>query len=123
MYVPALAARAPLGATYSATGMGEASIAAMISRMEVSSPPGVFMRRMTSRVSLGESSRNSRATYSDVAGPIAPSISRMTAFGAALAHEMGVAREMATSRAASENSPSAGAAEDARRPPRMIENE
>src|SRR5690606_30379936 len=41
MYTPALAARAPLGATYIATGTGEARMFLIMWRMEVSSPPGV----------------------------------------------------------------------------------
>jgi hypothetical protein len=47
MYVPALAARAPEGDTYVTIGMGEASIVRMISRMEVSSPPGVSTSNIT----------------------------------------------------------------------------
>ena len=39
--MPALAARAPLGATNAATGTGEARIALMMSRIDVSRPPGV----------------------------------------------------------------------------------
>src|SRR5882762_3620921 len=50
MKVPALAARAPLGATNDATGTGEARMALMISRIEVSRPPGVSMRSTTSCV-------------------------------------------------------------------------
>jgi hypothetical protein len=41
MYVPALAARAPLGKTNVATGTGDARISLMMSRIEVSRPPGV----------------------------------------------------------------------------------
>src|SRR5216110_3527085 len=48
MYVPALAARAPLGPTKTATGTREARIALMISRIEVSSPPGVSICSTTS---------------------------------------------------------------------------
>ncbi len=47
MNVPALAARAPPGATYPMTGTGEARIARMIWRIEVSSPPGVSIRSTT----------------------------------------------------------------------------
>ena len=39
--MPALAARAPGGETYVATGTGEARIARMMSRIDVSRPPGV----------------------------------------------------------------------------------
>src|SRR5881394_3729511 len=38
MYVPALAARAPLGATNAATGTGEARMSLMIWRIDKSSP-------------------------------------------------------------------------------------
>src|SRR5436309_556015 len=48
MKVPALAARAPPGATKLATWTGEARMSLMISRIEVSSPPGVSMRSTTS---------------------------------------------------------------------------
>src|SRR5262245_66432995 len=41
MYVPADAARAPLGATYTITGMGDAPIPLMISPVDETSPPGV----------------------------------------------------------------------------------
>src|SRR5450432_2620657 len=41
MYVPALAARAPLGATNAATGTGEASTSLIIWRIDKSRPPGV----------------------------------------------------------------------------------
>ncbi len=47
MKVPALAPRAPLGAMCASTGSGEASTARTISRIEVSSPPGVSMRSTT----------------------------------------------------------------------------
>jgi hypothetical protein len=47
MYVPALAARAPLGETKEATGIGEARMALMMSRIAVSSPPGVSSFRTT----------------------------------------------------------------------------
>jgi hypothetical protein len=43
-----------------ATGTGEARTALMIWRIEVSRPPGVFMRRMTSRISLGFAEPNWR---------------------------------------------------------------
>jgi hypothetical protein len=48
--VPALAARAPEGDTYVATGTGDARIARMMSRIEVSSPPGVSIRSTISEL-------------------------------------------------------------------------
>jgi hypothetical protein len=47
--VPALAARAPLGNTNVATGIREARIALLISRIAESSPPGVSIFRTTRR--------------------------------------------------------------------------
>ena len=82
MKVPALAARAPLGATNEATGTGEARIALMISRIEVSRPPGVSMRSTTSSVPSVAARSIERRTKSAAAGPIAPS-SGTTATGAA----------------------------------------
>src|SRR4051812_13104176 len=73
MKVPALAARAPLGATYTATGTGEARIALMISRIEVSRPPGVSICRITSSApSLAARSMLRFAKWA-LAGPMAPS--------------------------------------------------
>ncbi len=46
--MPALAARAPSGATKVATGTGEARMSLMIERIEVSSPPGVSSSITTS---------------------------------------------------------------------------
>ena len=82
MKVPALAARAPLGATNEATGTGEARIAFMISRIALSRPPGVSMRSTTSCVPSVAARSIERRTKSAVAGPIAPS-SGTTATGAA----------------------------------------
>ena len=48
MNVPALAARAPSGATNVAIGTGEARIALMIARIDLSSPPGVSSFSTTS---------------------------------------------------------------------------
>src|SRR5438477_9709395 len=84
MKVPALAARAPLGATNDATGTGEARIALMISRIEVSRPPGVSMRSTTSSVQSVDARSIERRTKSAAAGPIAPS-SGTTATGTAAA--------------------------------------
>ncbi|WP_157731051.1 hypothetical protein [Variovorax sp. HW608] len=47
--MPALAARAPLGATKLATGTGEARMSLMMLRMEASSPPGVSIWITTRR--------------------------------------------------------------------------
>jgi hypothetical protein len=59
--VPALAARAPSGATYVATGTGEARIALMIERMEVSRPPGVSSSSTTSAAPFSAALRMARA--------------------------------------------------------------
>jgi len=48
MKVPALAARAPLGPTQTATGTGEARMSLMMARIEVSRPPGVSTRSTAS---------------------------------------------------------------------------
>src|SRR6267142_502087 len=73
MKVPALAARAPPGATKLATGTGEARMSLMISRIEVSSPPGVSMRSTTSCALSFAARCSARRTKSALAGPIAPS--------------------------------------------------
>src|SRR2546427_450991 len=73
MKVPALAARAPPGATKLATWTGEARMSLMISRIEVSSPPGVSMRSTTSCALSFAARCSARRTKSALAGPIAPS--------------------------------------------------
>jgi hypothetical protein len=50
MKVPALAARPPLGDTKPTTGNGAERMSWTMSRIAVSSPPGVSMRRMTNAV-------------------------------------------------------------------------
>src|SRR3954467_3930449 len=72
MKVPALAARAPLGATKEATGTGEARIALIISRIALSRPPGVSMRSTTSWVPSVAARSIERRTKSAVAGAIPP---------------------------------------------------
>src|SRR6266567_3928659 len=72
MYVPALAARAPLGPTNTATGTREARIALMITRIDVSSPPGVSICSTTSCAPSLSARSSPRVTNSAVAGPIAP---------------------------------------------------
>src|SRR6185436_4641474 len=73
MNVPALAARAPLGATKTATGTGEARIALITSRIEVSSPPGVSTWRMTSSAPSFAARSMPRFAKWALAGPMAPS--------------------------------------------------
>src|SRR4051794_15549797 len=73
MKVPALAARAPLGATKAATGTGEARIALMISRIEVSRPPGVSICRITSSAPSLAARSMLRFAKCALAGPMAPS--------------------------------------------------
>src|SRR3954470_18211821 len=73
MKVPALAARAPLGATKTATGTGEARIALITSRIEVSSPPGVSICRITSSAPSLAARSMLRFAKCALAGPMAPS--------------------------------------------------
>src|SRR5690349_7602359 len=79
MNVPALAARAPDGATYPTTGIGDARIACTIARIEVSRPPGVSRRSTTSCAFSRCACARPRSTYSAVAGPITPVTSSPTA--------------------------------------------
>src|SRR5215471_7078456 len=72
MYVPALAARAPLGATNAATGTGDARIALMMSRIERSRPPGVSICSTTSCARSFPARASPRSTKSALDGPIAP---------------------------------------------------
>jgi hypothetical protein len=97
MKVPALAARAPLGATNTATGTGEARIALMTSRIEVSSPPGVSRWMTTSSTPPFAARSMARFTKWALAGPIAPS-SGTRETGAARAHA-DQSRPMRTKRA------------------------
>ncbi len=76
MYVPALAARDPAGATQVTTGTSEARILRMMSRMEASSPPGVFMRSTTTPAPSRSARVMLRAMWSRVAGPMASSTVR-----------------------------------------------
>src|SRR5689334_15699207 len=73
MKVPALAARAPLGATKPATGTGEARIALITSRIEVSRPPGVSICTTTSCAPSLAARSIERRTKCALAGPTAPS--------------------------------------------------
>ena len=83
MNVPVLAARAPLGATNTATGTGEARIALITSRIEVSSPPGVSTRTMmSSRLSFA-ARRWPASRKCALAGPTAPSSGTATSTGRA----------------------------------------
>src|ERR1051326_664051 len=73
MNVPALAARAPLGATNTTPGTGEARIALITSRIEVSRPPGVSICRMTSSAPSLAARSMPRLAKCALAGPMAPS--------------------------------------------------
>ena len=76
--VPALAARAPLGDTYVTTGTSEASIACTMSRIDVSSPPGVSIVTTTTEARCSFASLRALTKKSLVAGPMGPEIgSRM----------------------------------------------
>jgi hypothetical protein len=59
--------------------MGEARIARMMSRIELSSPPGVSICSMTMRLPLARAVSSALMTYREVAGPIAPLISSTVA--------------------------------------------
>src|SRR6266850_1439140 len=83
MKVPALAARAPPGATKLATGTGEARMSLMISRIEASRPPGVSRRSTTSCAPSRPARSRPRCTKSAVAGPIAASIGMTSTGGVA----------------------------------------
>jgi hypothetical protein len=72
MYVPALAARAPLGAMKVATGTGEPSIALMICRIDVSRPPGVSSCSTASCAWPSAARCRLRTMKSALPGPIAP---------------------------------------------------
>ena len=61
IYVPALAARAPLGATKTATGTGDARMARIICRIEVSRPPGVSSCNTTRARSFSRTMLHTRA--------------------------------------------------------------
>src|SRR5580704_287799 len=62
--------------------MGEARIARMMSRMDVSRPPGVSICSTTIRLPLARAASSALVTYRDVAGPMAPLISRTVAVAA-----------------------------------------
>src|ERR1700730_4846558 len=62
--------------------MGEARMARMMSRIAVSSPPGVSICNTTIRLPLARAVSRALVTYREVAGPIAPFISRTVAVAA-----------------------------------------
>ena len=76
MKVPAEAALAPPGATYTATGTDEEIIALMMMRMEVSSPPGVSNCRTINSAPRVFASAIPLTMYSAVAGLMTPSTFR-----------------------------------------------
>src|SRR5260221_8469069 len=61
------------------TGTEDPSTSAMISRMLVARPPGVFKRRITTRPRRSPAVVSASFTYLAVAGPIAASISIISA--------------------------------------------
>src|SRR5665647_1694121 len=65
---PAEADREPLGPTNAATGVLALTIASMIWRMEVSSPPGVSSVRMTRSAPWPSAFSRDLTTYSEVTG-------------------------------------------------------
>src|SRR3981081_266269 len=62
--------------------MGEARMARMMSRMEVSSPPGVSICNTTIRLPFARAASRALVTYREGAGPMAPFISRTVAVAA-----------------------------------------
>ena len=76
--MPALAARAPDGATYAATGTGDARMSWTIRRIDVSSPPGVSSVSTTSCACASAARASPRCRYSAVAGPMTPVTCRAT---------------------------------------------
>src|SRR5882672_6648740 len=62
--------------------MGEARMARMMSRIEVSKPPGVSICSTTMRLPFARAASRALVTYLEVAGPIAPLISRTVAVAA-----------------------------------------
>ena len=75
MNVPAEAARAPPGATYTATGTLAPNIAFTISRVLVTRPPGVSRRMTRSCAPLLAASSMPNAMYSEVPGDMASATS------------------------------------------------
>ena len=73
MYVPALAARAPVGPTQVATGTVEFRMSLIIARIDVSSPPGVSSSSTTSEALWAWACARPREKNSAVAGLIMPS--------------------------------------------------
>src|SRR5215470_1261004 len=83
MNTPAEAARAPVGATYTMTGISEFKMVWAMERMERSSPPGV-LSRTTRACACSARARSMAAVRSRaVTGVIAPSMSTMATGGAA----------------------------------------
>ena len=83
MKKPAEAARPPLGATKVTTGIGEATIFSMVSRIASINPPGV-LRRMRISVAFSCFARSiALPTISTVMGCTMPSTSTAITFGAA----------------------------------------
>src|SRR3546814_5667713 len=82
MKVPALAARAPLGLTKLATGMGEARIWRMMARMEESRPPGVSSSMTANVEPFSTACCKPRVMKSEVAGLMMPSTCKTVTLGA-----------------------------------------
>jgi len=71
--VPAEAARAPAGATYTSTGSLHASMLAMICRIDSARPPGVSSRSTIATAPSATARCEASSKYSAAAGPIGPS--------------------------------------------------
>ena len=79
--VPAEAALAPAGATYTATGTSDSRMLSTISRVESSNPPGVSNWITTSDAPSLPALSMPRAIWSAVSGSTIPSISMTSTFG------------------------------------------
>ena len=78
MKKPADAPREPAGATYTATGARESMMCWMMSRIDVSRPPGVSMVIRTNAAPLPLAWSMPPSTYSAMTGSISPSMRNST---------------------------------------------
>ena len=85
MKTPAEAARAPVGATYTMTGMGEPRMVCTIERIERSSPPGVLSWTIRACAPSFWARSSAIVSKRTVTGVMAPSISMEATGGGAAA--------------------------------------
>ena len=81
MKVPADAALAPEGETYTTTGTGDSWIAPTMSRVELSRPPGVSSVTIATRAPSSSAVASARSTYRAATACMDPSISINAACG------------------------------------------